>query len=55
MLKAALWLVVLLALVYLRLLRGQRRSGRICPQCGHRNPAHRDHCRVCSARLVRRP
>jgi hypothetical protein len=54
MLKVTLWLVILLALIYLRLLRRQRRGDRICPQCGRPNPAQREYCRACSARLVRR-
>ena len=52
--KVALWLVVVLALVYLRMLRRPRRGDRLCPQCGRGNPAYRDYCRACSARLVRR-
>lgn len=51
--KIALWLVVVLALVYLRLLRRQRRGDRVCPQCGRANPGYREYCRACSTRLVR--
>ena len=52
--RFTLWLAVLLVLVGLRLLRGRRRGDRVCPRCGRTNPAHRDYCRACSARLARR-
>jgi predicted amidophosphoribosyltransferase len=54
MVRTALVMIVVLSLVYLRLQRARRRGDRVCPQCGRPNPAYREYCRVCSARLVRR-
>ncbi len=52
--RAYLLLIVVLSLVYLRMLRRRRRGDKVCPQCGRPNPAYREYCRVCSARLARR-
>ncbi len=52
--RAYLLLIVVLGLVYLRMLRRRRPGDKVCPQCGRPNPAHREYCRVCSARLARR-
>ena len=51
MVKGLLLLVVILAVVYLRLVR---RGERACPRCGRANPGHRNFCRACSAPLGRR-
>ncbi|MGA2079350.1 MAG: hypothetical protein ABSH53_01860 [Holophaga sp.] len=54
MVRTALVAIVLLSLIYLRLQRARRSGDKVCPQCGRGNPAYREYCRVCSAKLARR-
>jgi NADH pyrophosphatase NudC (nudix superfamily) len=49
--QKGLLLVLLLAALYLRLWLRKRRSDRICPHCGQRNPPHQTNCLKCSAPL----
>ena len=54
MMRAVLVAIVLLSLIWLRLQRAKHRGDKVCPQCGRGNPAYREYCRVCSAKLARR-